>query len=167
MHITLLPGATPKKVLSARRVPLRYKKEATKTIKELINRGVITPVKETSDWCSPAFFIPKGDNIRMRLITNYTELNKTRQQANSSIFTYDGDTTSNTPRSKVFRKNGRRTRLLPTGIGRRKLSLDDLPPTTRKVPIPMRTHGTKCILRRVLLSFRRHHLRTPMGKENP
>ena len=49
MHITLLPGATPKKVLSARRVPLRYEKEATKTIKELIDRGVITPVNDTSD----------------------------------------------------------------------------------------------------------------------
>ena len=29
MHITLLPGATPKKVLSARRVPLSYEKEAS------------------------------------------------------------------------------------------------------------------------------------------
>ena len=43
MHITLLPGATLKKILSARRVPLRYKKEANKTIKELVERGVITP----------------------------------------------------------------------------------------------------------------------------
>ena len=46
MHITLLPRATPKKVLSARRVPLRYEKEANKTIKELVERGVITPVDE-------------------------------------------------------------------------------------------------------------------------
>ena len=46
-----------------------------KTIKELINRGVITPVNETSDWCSPAFFVLKGDNIRVRLVTDYTELN--------------------------------------------------------------------------------------------
>ena len=76
MHITLLPGATPKKVLSARRVPLRYEKEATKTIKELIDRGVITPMNDTSDWCSPAFFVPKADNARVRLVTDYTELNK-------------------------------------------------------------------------------------------
>ena len=76
IHITLLPGATPKKVLSARRVPLRYEKEAAKTIKELVDRGVITPVNETSDWCSPVFFVPKGDKIRVRLVTDYTELNK-------------------------------------------------------------------------------------------
>ena len=64
------------KVLSARRVPLRYRKEANKTIKELVERGVITPVNETLDWCSPAFFVPKGDKIRVRLVTDYTELNK-------------------------------------------------------------------------------------------
>ena len=54
MRITLLPGATPKKVLSARRVPLRNEKEANRTIEELVERGVITPVNETSDWCRPA-----------------------------------------------------------------------------------------------------------------
>ena len=72
MHITLLPGATPKKFLSARRVPLRYEKEAAKTIKELIDRGVITPVNDTSDWCSPAFFVPKADNIRAVSYTHLT-----------------------------------------------------------------------------------------------
>ena len=63
MHITLLPGATPKKVWSARQVPLGYEKEANKTIKELVEREVFTPVNETLDWCSPAFFVPKGDKI--------------------------------------------------------------------------------------------------------
>ena len=36
MHIALLPGATPKKVLSARCVPLRYEKESSKTINCLL-----------------------------------------------------------------------------------------------------------------------------------
>ena len=76
MHITLLPEATPKKVFSTRRVPLQYEKEANKTIKELVERGVITAVNETSDWCSPAFFVPKGDKIRIRLLTDYTKLYK-------------------------------------------------------------------------------------------
>ena len=71
MHITIKPGATPIKVTTARRVPLRYEEEATKTIKELIKQGVIT-----TDWCSPAFFVPKGDKTRVRLVTDYTELNK-------------------------------------------------------------------------------------------
>ena len=76
MHITIKPGATPIKVTAARRVPLRYEEEATKTIDELIKQGVITPANETTDWCSPAFFVPKGDKIRVGLVTDYTELNK-------------------------------------------------------------------------------------------
>ena len=64
------------KVVSARRVPLRYEEEAAKTINELVKCGVITPANETTDWCSPALFVPKGDNIRVRLVTDYTELNK-------------------------------------------------------------------------------------------
>ena len=43
---------------------------------ELVERGKNTPVNETLDWCSPAFFISKGDKIRTRLMTAYTELNK-------------------------------------------------------------------------------------------
>ena len=76
MHISLRPGAIPTKVTTARRVPLRYEAEANKTITDLIKRGVIAPVKETTEWCSPAFFVPKGDNIRVRLVTDYTALNK-------------------------------------------------------------------------------------------
>ena len=76
MHISLMKGALPKKVTTARRVPLRYEREAEETVKELIAKGVITPANETTDWCSPAFFVPKGDKIRVRLVTDYTELNK-------------------------------------------------------------------------------------------
>ena len=76
MHVSLKPGAVPTKVTVARRVPLRYEAEANKTITDLVKRGVIAPVRETTEWCSPAFFVPKGDNIRVRLVTDYTALNK-------------------------------------------------------------------------------------------
>ena len=76
MHITLKKDYFPFKTLSARRVALRYEDEAAKTINELIEKKVITRVKETTEWCSPAFFVPKGDKIRVRLVTDYTELNK-------------------------------------------------------------------------------------------
>ena len=33
-------------------------------------------MNDTSDWCSPAFFMPKADNVRVRLVTDYTELNQ-------------------------------------------------------------------------------------------
>ena len=56
-------------------MPLRYETEANKTIQDLINKKVIVPVSETTDWCSPAFFVPKGDGVRFRLVTDYTRLN--------------------------------------------------------------------------------------------
>ena len=43
MHIHIMEGATPRKFTSARRVPLRYEKEAEKTVDELVKKGVIVP----------------------------------------------------------------------------------------------------------------------------
>ena len=76
MKIKLKGNVTPKKVTAARRVPLKYEEEANKVVNELIDKGIITPVDKATDWCSPAFFVPKGDKIRVRLVTDYTELNK-------------------------------------------------------------------------------------------
>ena len=76
MHIHIKEGDTPRKVTTARRVSLRYECEAEKTVQELIENGLIVPANETTDWCSPAFFVRKGDKIRVRLVTDYTELNK-------------------------------------------------------------------------------------------
>ena len=76
MHIHVKEGAVPWKFTSTRRVPLCYEKEAEKTVNELVNKGVIVPANETTDWCSAAFFVPKGHKIRVRLVTDYTELKK-------------------------------------------------------------------------------------------
>ena len=51
MHIHLKEGAVPRKVTSARRVTLRYEKQAEKTVNELVKKGVIVPANETTDWC--------------------------------------------------------------------------------------------------------------------
>ena len=34
------------------------------------------PCEEPTEWCSPAFFVPKGDGKRVRLVTDYTKLNR-------------------------------------------------------------------------------------------
>ena len=52
-----------------------YKRQEL-TVNELVKKGVIIPANETTDWGSPAFFVPKGDKIRVRLVTDYTKLNK-------------------------------------------------------------------------------------------
>ena len=76
MHINLMSGQKPFKTLVARHVPLRFEEEANKTIHDLISKGIIVRVTETTDWCSPALFVVKADGIRVRLVTDYTRLNR-------------------------------------------------------------------------------------------
>ena len=76
MSIRLQPDAVPICVTTARRVPKHFKSESKKTITELIERKVITPVEEPTKWCSPAFFVPKADGKRLRLVTDFTAPNK-------------------------------------------------------------------------------------------
>ena len=61
MHISLVDNCKPFKITTSRRVPLRFEKEANKVVNDLIEKQVIVPVKETTEWCSPAFFVPKAD----------------------------------------------------------------------------------------------------------
>ena len=76
MCISLKPNAIPKKVTGARRVPLRYEEGADAVVQDLMNKKVIVPVSITTDWRSPAVFLPKADMVRVRLVTDYTHLNK-------------------------------------------------------------------------------------------
>ena len=74
--ISLENNSVPICVTTARRVPKHYEPESKKTIAELIDRKVIAPVDEPTTWCSPAFFVPKADGKRLRLMTDFTALNK-------------------------------------------------------------------------------------------
>ena len=72
MSIVLQENATP----TARLVPKHYEPESKKTVTELIDKGVITPVNEATTWCSLAFFVPKADGKRILLVTDFTAQNK-------------------------------------------------------------------------------------------
>ena len=76
MRLSLKPNAIPKKVTGARQVPLQYEEGADFVVQDLMNKKVIVPVNITTDWCSPAFFVPKADMVKVRLVTDYTHLNK-------------------------------------------------------------------------------------------
>ena len=56
--------------------PLRFQEPANSEIARYIKSGIIIPCDEPTDWCSPAFFVPKGDGKCVRLVTDYTRLNK-------------------------------------------------------------------------------------------
>jgi hypothetical protein len=76
MRIHLTEKYVPYKVSTPRQVPLRFQGEAGRTVKDLLESGVITEEREPTDWCAPAFFVPKADGKRVRLVTDYTRLNK-------------------------------------------------------------------------------------------
>ena len=76
MRIYLKENATPYRVSAPRPIPLRFQEPANLEIDKYIKSGIITPCDEPNEWCSPAFFVPKGDGKRVRLVTDYTKLNK-------------------------------------------------------------------------------------------
>ena len=76
MKIYLKDNCVPYRVSAPRPIPLRFQEAANTEIAKYIASGIIAPCDSPTDWCSPAFFVPKGDGKRVRLVTDYTKLNK-------------------------------------------------------------------------------------------
>ena len=45
----------------------RFEHAANTTLNELIARGMLVKEPGVTEWCSPAVWVPKGDNVRVRL----------------------------------------------------------------------------------------------------
>ena len=76
MKIRLKSNAVPKKILHTRQVALHLKEAADDELRELLEAKVLAPAHNiTSEWCSPGFFVPKPDQKRARLVTDFTYLN--------------------------------------------------------------------------------------------
>ena len=76
MKIFLKANSVPYRVSAPRDIHLHFQEAANAEISKHIASGVIVPCSEPTDWCSPAFFVRKGDGKRVRLVTDYTKLNK-------------------------------------------------------------------------------------------
>ena len=59
MKIHMMERVSPYKITTPRQIPQRYQEAADSTLQSLINSKVITECEEPTDWCSPAFFVPK------------------------------------------------------------------------------------------------------------
>ena len=66
----------PLNVHTTRPVPVHYRDMASKLVQELVKSGVLVPVEGASEWCSPGHFVPKPGGKKMRLVTDYRQLNK-------------------------------------------------------------------------------------------
>ena len=104
ISIKLQADAIPICVTTARRVPKDYKPESKKTITELIERKVIAPVDEPATWFSPAFFVPKADGKRVRLVTDFTALNKFVRRPTHPFFSTREIIEAIPPEAKLFCK---------------------------------------------------------------
>ena len=69
MHIHLQDGARPRKTTVTRQVAKRLESAANTTLNELIAREVLVKEPGVTEWCSPAVWVPKGDNVRVRLLS--------------------------------------------------------------------------------------------------
>ncbi|NJL71583.1 MAG: RNA-directed DNA polymerase [Candidatus Competibacteraceae bacterium] len=69
-------GIKPWKSLTARLVPMHLKDAAEEAIKQALAAGVIAPVTEPTEWISPGFFVEKPGGSGVRLVTDFTALNK-------------------------------------------------------------------------------------------
>ena len=76
LRIYLKDTCVPYRVSAPRPIPLRFQEPANAEIAKYIASGIIVPCDEPTEWCSPAFFVPKGDGKRVRLVTDYTKLNR-------------------------------------------------------------------------------------------
>ena len=76
MTIHLMENCVPYRVSTARQVPYRFQEAASLTTKELLEAGIIVEEGEPQPWCAPGFWVPKGDGTRVRLVADYTKINK-------------------------------------------------------------------------------------------
>ena len=61
MRIHLVKDYVRYCISTPRRVPLRFQEMVDSVIADLIKCKVITREEGPSEWCSPAFFVPKPD----------------------------------------------------------------------------------------------------------
>ena len=65
----------PRKVLTARAIPVHLRPAADKLLKKLLADDIIEKVDEPTDWCHAAFFVPKPNSDEVRLVMDPSALN--------------------------------------------------------------------------------------------
>ena len=93
----------PRCVYTARQIPLHQKEEADKVIQELLDKKVIVPVTEPTEWVSPGFFVPKSDG-KVRLVTDFSYINQFISRPVHPFPSSKEILRSVLPESKVFAK---------------------------------------------------------------
>ena len=76
MKIVLAENAVPYRISTSRQVPLRFQRAAEKTVEDLVRLKVIVEENDPQDWCALGFFVPKPNGEDVRMVTDYSKINK-------------------------------------------------------------------------------------------
>ena len=75
-RIQLNDNAKPFCVSAPRTIPYAYRDKVKLELDALQSQGIIEPVTEPTDWCSPIVVAPKKNSDNIRLCVDYSKLNK-------------------------------------------------------------------------------------------
>ena len=75
-HIALTKDAQPFCVNTPRTVPFAYRDKLQAELDLLQKQGIIAPVTEPTEWCSPIVVTPKKDSDKVRLCVDLSRLNR-------------------------------------------------------------------------------------------
>ena len=72
------PGYRPLRIATARQTALHFVDAAVVTLRWFLSSDVLEQVgiRDTTEWCSPGFFVPKPASASVRLVVDYTVINK-------------------------------------------------------------------------------------------
>lgn len=73
--IKLQENATPYAISCPRRIPIPLKDKVKNELKKMEKDGIITSIREPTEWCAPLVVVPKK-NGAIRMCVDYTQLNK-------------------------------------------------------------------------------------------
>ena len=75
--VELRPDARkPKMAYTAREPPVHHRQKAQALIQDLLKQGIIEEVRESTEYCSRANFVPKPCGEELRLVTDFRGINK-------------------------------------------------------------------------------------------
>ena len=75
-YISVMEEAVPFCVKTLRAVPSAYHENLKAELELLQEQGIITPVKEVTEWCAPIVVTPKKDSKRIRMCVDLSRLNR-------------------------------------------------------------------------------------------
>ena len=101
-HLCIDPEAKPK-VMPCRKIPLALQEKVQTQLTELVNRGILTPVSDPTEWVSQMAVVEKKPSGKLRICIDPQALNKALLREHYKLPTLD-DILPKLNKAKIFSK---------------------------------------------------------------